>query len=120
MNAPCYGGILFYMATIKQNHGTPFQKTATHATSAVCTQTGVANQSIYVTDISGSSDKSGSLILVKDGSMVIWQDIVGSTTAYNHTFMQPIRVSSGATLTVTVDGTAACNSNVSGFISNNT
>ncbi len=104
------------MSLIKQNHGTPFQVTATHATSAVCTQTGVSGQTIFVTDISGSSDKSGALILVKDGSTVIWQDRISSTCAYTHAFNQPLKITSGANLTVTVDGTALCNSNVAGFI----
>lgn len=101
--------------TIKQDRGTPYSQTATNSTSAVCTQTGVAGQTIYVTDISGSSDKAGGLILVKDGSTVIWQDRVSNTTPYQHTFSEPLTVSLGGTLTVTVDGTAIANSNVAGF-----
>lgn len=101
-------------------HGAPFSQTATHATSAVATQTGVANQRIYVTDISGSSDKAGALILVKDGSTTIWQDRISSTAAYSHSFRTPLPVSVGGTLTVTVDGTAIANSNVVGVILNQT
>lgn len=103
---------------IKQDRGTPFKQTATHATSAVATQTGVANKTSYITDISGSSDKAGAKILVKDGTTVIWQDII-NTTAYEHTFSQPLSATVGADISVTVDGTAACNANVAGFIINN-
>jgi hypothetical protein len=107
------------MSTNKQNHGTPFSKTATHATSAVATVPGVSNQTYYVTDISGSSDKATALILVKDGSTVIWQDSIYNTEAYSHGFIQPLPCTQGNTLTVTVDGTAICNANVAGFIVNN-
>ncbi len=98
-----------------QSYGTPISATATHATSAVATVTGVTGSTYFVTDISGSSDKAGALILVKDGSTLIWQDRVSNTAAYEHTFSTPLACTSGATLTVTVDGTAACYANVAGF-----
>jgi hypothetical protein len=107
---------------MKNFYGTPYSATATGSTSAVATQNGVALQTIYVTDISGSSDKVGSKILVKDGSTVIWQDFVGSNTsvaAYNRVFTTPLKATIANTITVTVDGTATCNANLSGFITNN-
>ncbi len=107
------------MATIKQNHSLPFQQTASGTTSAVATQTGVANTTYYITDISGSSDKAGALILVKNGTTIIWQDII-NTTAYTHSFIQPLKGSIGADVSVTVDGTAASKANMAGFIVNNT
>ena len=107
------------MGTIKQNRGTPFKQTATHATSAVATQTGVANTTIYITDISGSSDKAGALLLVKDGTTVIWQDIIGSTVAYHYGFIEPLAITTGASASITVDGTSLCKSNIAGFIINN-
>jgi len=103
---------------MKQEHGKPFSATATHATSAVATQTGVALQTIYITDISGSSDKSGALILVKDGATVIWQDIVNAGN-YRMNFLTPLKVTVGANASVTVDGTSDCKSNIAGFILNN-
>ena len=103
------------MSTIKQNHGVPFQITATHATSAVCTKIPAASTALYITDLSGSSDKSGALILVKDDSTTIWQDIIGAGN-YVINFVQPIKCV--GTLTVTVDGTSLCKSNVSGFVGN--
>ncbi len=106
------------MGTTKQNHGTPFQQTATHATSAVATQTGVALKTIYITDISGSSDKSGALVLVKDGTTVIWQDIVNAGN-YRMNFLSPLVVTTGASASITVDGTSLCKSNMSGFVLNN-
>ena len=96
------------------DNGLRFSQTATHATGAVATQTGVAGKSSYVTDISGSSDKSGALILVKDGSTTIWQDIVNAGN-YRMNFLTPLKITAGADVTVTVDGTALCKSNISGF-----
>lgn len=95
--------------------GARVSATATNATSAVSTLTGIAGQSIFVTDISGSSDKAGALILLKDGSTTIWQDRVSNTAAYTKEFRTPIRITLGASCTVTVDGTAIANSNVAGF-----
>lgn len=94
--------------------GTPFSQTATHSTSAVATQTGVAGKKHYLTDLSGSSDKATSQILIKDGNTVIWQDIVGAGS-YRINFLMPLAASIGANLSVTVDGTSACCSNMSGF-----
>lgn len=87
--------------------------TATHATSSVATISGVAGTSIYLTDVSGSSDKSGALILVKDGSTTIWQDIVNAGN-YNRSFLTPLKITAGADLTITVDGTSLCKSNAAG------
>lgn len=105
--------------TNKGNHGSPISATATHATSAVASQAAVAGKTHYITDISGSSDKAGSKILVKDGTTTIWQDNILVTAAgacsYNHTFDMPLKCSSGALASVTVDGTAICNANLSGF-----
>ena len=60
------------------DNGQRTSQTATGTTSAVATITGTAGKRTYVTDISASSDKAGSIILVKDGTTVIWQDIVGA------------------------------------------
>jgi hypothetical protein len=103
---------------IKNDHGIPFSATATGSTSAAASKTGVASTTIYITDISGSSDKSGALILVKDGSTVIWQDIVGAGN-YKMNFITPIKITTGATASVNVDGTSLSNANLSGFVLNN-
>lgn len=96
--------------------GTPLFATATSATSAVATLTGVAGQTIYGVTITGSSDKAGALALVKDGTTVIWQDRISNTAAYWLEFQLPIKATVGASLSVTVDGTAMCNANISGYI----
>lgn len=88
--------------------------TATGTTSAVATITGVAGVRTYITDITASSDKAGSIILVKDGTTVIWQDIVGAGY-YQHSFVSPIVGSLGANVSVTIDGTLASKANISGF-----
>ena len=99
---------------IIQQNGSRFSATATHASSAVATKTGASGITYYITDISGSSDKSGALILVKDGSTVIWQDIVNAGN-YRMNFLTPLSATSGADVSITVDGTSLCKSNISGF-----
>lgn len=94
--------------------GLPVSATATHATAAVATITGATGRKTRITDISASSDKAGSIILVKDGTTVIWQDIVGVGN-YNHSFKTPLPATVGGNCSVEIDGTAACKANVSGF-----
>lgn len=99
--------------------GTPFQVTATNATSAVASQSAVAGVTYYITDIVGSSDKAGSLLLVKQGTTVIWQVQLAATAAGNLAFQQsfrlPLKGASGALVSVTVDGTSACYANIAGY-----
>lgn len=97
-----------------QLHGDIYAVTATHATEAVATNAAVSEKTHYVTDISASSDKAGSIILVKNGTTVIWQDIVGAGN-YKHTFSTPLRATKGALVSVTIDGTAAAKANIAGF-----
>lgn len=102
------------MATNKQERGTPFNATATHATAASASITGVAGRTHLVTDISASSDKAGSIILVKQGTTTIWQDIVGASS-YRHQFSTPLAGVVGALVSVEIDGTASCKANIAGF-----
>lgn len=95
------------------DNGARASATATNTTSAVATITGVAGQKTFITDISASSDKAGAIILVKNGSTTIWQDIVG-TVPYNRNFTTPLVGSVGADVSVTIDGTAGCKSNIAG------
>ena len=99
--------------------GAIFSETTTHATSAVASHAGVAGKSFYVTDIAGSSDKAGSLLLVKQGTTVIWQVQLATTAvgtnAFNHSFKVPLKGASGALVSVTVDGTSVANANIAGY-----
>lgn len=95
-------------------YGDSFYVTATDATSAVASNAGVSGKTHYVTDIAGSSDKAGAILLVKNGTTVIFQQIIG-TTPFSHTFAAPLRATSGALVSVTVDGTAAAKANIGGF-----
>lgn len=103
----------------RQEHGRAITATATNATSAVASVTGVAGEKFYITDIAASTDKAGALLLVKQGTTVIWQLQLAASAAGNlavsHTFSQPLEGAVGALVSVTIDGTAACNSNLSGF-----
>lgn len=99
--------------------GAPVKATATHATSAVATIAGVTGSTMYVTDIAGSTDKAGGLLLVKDGTTVIWQVQLATSAAginaFEQTFASPLQATSGNSISVTVDGTAACYANIAGY-----
>jgi hypothetical protein len=97
-----------------QESGDPFSVTTTHATGAVASKTGATGKTYYITDISASSDKAGSIILVKQGTTTIWQDLVGAG-AYARSFSTPLVGASGALVSVEIDGTSACKANISGY-----
>lgn len=99
----------------KLQHGEVFSVTASGTTSAVATKAAVVGKTYYITDISGSSDKSGALILVKQGITTIWQNIIDADS-YHHTFAAPLKAASGALVSVTVDGTSASKANIAGII----
>lgn len=103
----------------KQEFGTPFSVTATNSTSAVASFAGVAGRTNYVTDISGSTDKAGALLVVKQGTTIVWQVQLATSAAginaFSHTFSTPLTSSVGALVSVTVDGTSACYANIAGF-----
>lgn len=104
----------------KLQHATPFSATATHATAAVASLAGVTGSTYYITDISASSDKAGALLLVKQGTTVIWRSQVATTAAgnnsYEHTFASPLKADTGALVSVEIDGTSVCHANIAGFI----
>ncbi len=105
---------------MKNQFGTPFVATMTAGTTpVVATQTGVASQTVYITDISGSSDLAGSTIILANGGVTVWKDIVGAGN-YRMNFITPIKINLAASATVTVTATANGNANMSGFILNNT
>lgn len=100
------------MSIIKEK-GTPIKATATHATAAVASVAAVVNTQYFLTNASASSDKAGSILLIKDGTTVIWQEQVGATFC-NLTFDPPIGATLGAQVSVEIDGTAACKANLAG------
>jgi len=96
------------------DRGTPFSETATHATLAVATHAAVAGLKYFVTDIEVSSDKAGSICLLKQGTTTILQLQVGATFM-THSFKVPLRGAPGALVSVEIDGTSACKANIQGF-----
>lgn len=100
------------MALIKEI-GTPIKATATHATAAVASVAGVAGTTYFLTNASASSDKSGSILLIKDGTTVIWQQQVGASFC-NLAFDPPLAATKGALVSVEIDGTSACKANLAG------
>jgi len=103
----------------KQQRGTPFAVTASHATLASASQAGVAGVTHYITDISASSDKAGALMLVKQGTTIIWRSQVATTAAGNnsftHAFSSPLAGVAGGLVSAEIDGTAVCHANIAGF-----
>jgi|TARA_Y100000310_G_scaffold107269_2_gene105737 hypothetical protein len=103
----------------KQSHGVPFQGTHTHATAATKEIAAVTGKRHYVTDFTIATDKDGAVFTIKDGSTTIWQGIIeigaGGTSVVTHSFQTPIRGSSGAAITIAVDGTSRADVNISGF-----
>jgi len=104
---------------MSQEYGQPFSETATHGTSAVASHAGVAGKTFYITDISASTDKAGALLLVKQGTTVIWQLQLAASAAGNlahsHVFKSPLKGAIGALVSVTIDGTTVCNANIAGY-----
>lgn len=100
------------MSLIKER-GTPIKATATHATAAVASVAAVTDTKYYLTSISASSDKAGSIMLVKDGTTTIWQDIVGASRA-SQTFDPPLECTVGNLVSVEIDGTSVCKANLAG------
>lgn len=97
----------------KLQHGTPFSETATHATAAVATHAASTGKTYYITGVSASSDKSGAILLVKQGTTTIWQLQVGAS-AHSVTFPIPLAGASGVLVSAEVDGTALCKANIVG------
>jgi len=102
--------------TSKQLSGKPFQVTATHGTAASASKAAASGKIHYITDASASSDKAGAILLIKDGSTVIWQvQIASANGSVNLHFVQPLKGTSGAAVSVDVDGSTACKANIAGF-----
>lgn len=104
----------------KEEYGTPFSATAAiSAGSAVASMAAVAGRTYYITDIAGSSDKAGALLIVKQGTTVIWEVQLGITAAgidtFSEQFKMPLPGAVGALVSVTVDGTSVCFANIAGF-----
>jgi len=102
-----------------QDYGTLFSETTTHATEAVASHTGVSGKTYYITDVAGSSDKAGSLLLVKQGTTIVWSVQLATTAAginaFSHAFRTPIKATEGNLVSVTVDGTSVCHANIAGY-----
>lgn len=93
---------------------TPFYVTHTHATAAVATKAAAAGTRHYVTAVTVSSDKSGSIGIIKQGTTAIWQFQVGAGV-HSVEFPTPLEGAEGALVSVEIDGTSACKANIAGY-----
>jgi len=98
----------------KQLSGDFFSATATHATAAVATKDAATGKTHYVTDVTVSSDKAGSICLIKTGTTVKYQFQVGAGV-HSIQFDVPIVGDVSALVSAEIDGTSACKANMTGF-----
>jgi len=94
-----------------EKYGKPVSYTATHATAAVATTVADADIQPVISTVSVSSDKAASILLIKDGVTTIWQTQVGAG-AQNFSFPEGLFGTRGNTISVEIDGTAACKANM--------
>lgn len=93
-------------------HGFASNVTATHATLASASKAGATGVTHAISSLAVSSDKAGSICLVKDGTTVIWQVQVGAGQ-YSQSFPAGLHATTGALISVEIDGTSACKANMS-------
>lgn len=96
-------------------YGTAVTATATHATAATATLSGVSGSTYFITDVAVSSDKAGSIMLVKQGTTTLWQLQIGASN-FAHHFEAPLKGVSGGAVSVEIDGTSACKANINAFL----
>lgn len=104
-------------STISQQYGTPFQATDAYTGSgqASTTEAAVSGKTYYLTDISGSAGTGGGTVVVEDGSTIIWEAYIASSTPYDHAFVQPIKTTAGNSLYVFTTGSVSEVINSSGY-----
>lgn len=101
----------------KQSYGAAYNATSTFASgSATAVQAGTSGRSLYVTDVSASSDRGTAIAQIKDNATVIWQDRISNTSPYILQFKVPLRISAGSAVSVTVDGVGTAFANISGYL----
>lgn len=101
----------------KQIYGVGFRTSGTAvATSVTATKaipTGAVT--IYITDISASSDVGTATVQIRDNAVSIWENTISATVPYSFNFNQPIPAT--GTVTVVVAGASASlkTANISGY-----
>lgn len=98
----------------KLAYGNQFLVTATHATAAVASKTGAAGKTHVAVTVSCTSDKAGAILLIKDGTTVIWQEQVGADHC-EVIFPCGLAATEGNLLSAEIDGTSACKANLCGI-----
>lgn len=102
----------------KADFGDPFSVTATHATAAVASKAGATGKTHFVTHVAVSSDKSTSVMLIKQGTTTIWQLQIGAGKHEESFGGVGLAGVSGALVSVEIDGTSACDANLQGYTLN--
>ncbi len=109
------GGVLWYETPSAAKLGSPISREYGTATSTTAqgsapsiTFTGASGRTIYISDIAASVVCSGE-VTVSNGSTVIWQQQVNSSSSYTQSFVQPLQGSAGNNVTVSVTGSSTVN-----------
>lgn len=97
---------------VAAQYGNATSTTATGSSGSTAILVGTAGRTIYLTDLSGFTTSVGANLNVFDGSTLIWQQTI-STTTYAIDLVTPLRSSAGNNLTVTLAGSSTVN--VSGY-----
>lgn len=92
-------------------HGSVVSATATHATAAAAALPAVSGKRYFAVNVSASSDKSGAIVLVKDGTSVVHQLQVNAGNV-SIPFPYGLPGTSGNAMSVEIDGTSACKANI--------
>lgn len=97
-------------------YGNATSSLGTGTTAATSTLIGTTSRTVYITDISASSDLAGAIVKIKDGSAnVIWQAIIGTSSPYVVSFNTPLRSTAGNSFNATVTGTNNAIIDLSGY-----
>ena len=97
----------------KLANGNPWNNTATHATAATFTVAAAAGKTHYCGAVQASSDKSGAILTITDGSTTLFQVQVNAGN-FQVKFDIPIPSGVGNGLVFAIDGTSACKVNAQG------
>ena len=99
----------------KNQSGDCWSVTATHATAAVATKDAATGKTHFITHVSASSDKAGSILTVKQGTTTVWQLKIGASMIDLDFSSSPIKAASNALVSADIDGTSRADVNLAGF-----
>lgn len=105
-----------------QLYGDQFNQFAGTTTGASVTATQAVGTftNVYITDITASADKANSLLVIKSGSVVIYEaqllESAAGLSTFDQTFNTPLKGTKGTVITAVVSGaTGTCTVAINGY-----